>query len=55
MTGTAPCSERVRAAIAKRKARFSRQLSDPALEHFGHDAEREVLAFWNVDLRGPER
>ena len=22
--------------------------------HFGHDAVREVLAFWNVDLTEPE-
>ena len=52
--GTASYSERVRAAIAKRKARFRQQLADPALEHFGHDAVREVLAFWNVDLTAPE-
>jgi hypothetical protein len=52
--GTAPYSERVRAAIAKRKARFRQQLADPSLEHFGHDAVRDVLAFWNVDLTAPE-
>jgi len=50
--GTAPYSERVRASVAKRKAKLRQQLTDETLEHYGHDAVRSVLAFWKVDLSG---
>ena len=50
--GTAPYSERVRASVAKRKAKLRQQLTDETLEHYGHDAVRSVLAFWKVDLNG---
>jgi hypothetical protein len=48
--GTAPYSERVRNSIARRKTRLRQQLGDTTLEHYGHDAVREVLKSWNVDL-----
>jgi hypothetical protein len=48
--GTADYSDRVRNSIAKRKDKLRQQLADPELEHYGHDAVRQVLAFWKVDL-----
>jgi hypothetical protein len=48
--GTAPFSDRVQASIAKRKSRIRSQLTDSALQHYGHDTVREVLKFWNVSL-----
>jgi hypothetical protein len=48
---TAPYSERVRKSIIKRKAKLRRLLADDTLEHYGHDAVREVLTFWKVDLK----
>ncbi len=48
--GTAPYSERVEYSITKRKAKLQRQLADKALKHYGHDAVREVLAYWKVHL-----
>jgi hypothetical protein len=48
--GTAPFSPRVQAAIAKQKAKLRQQLKDESLKHYEHDAVREVLAFWKVNL-----
>jgi hypothetical protein len=48
--GTAPCTERVQASIERRKAKLREQIADSALEHYGHDVVRDVLAFWKVQL-----
>jgi hypothetical protein len=48
--GTAPYSDRVKASIQKRKAKFCELLANSGLEYYGHDDVREVLAFWKVVL-----
>jgi hypothetical protein len=48
--GTAPFSEKVAAAIKKRKSELERLLDAPNLEHFPRDEVTAVLKFWNVML-----
>jgi hypothetical protein len=48
--GTAPFSERVQSAVARRKARIRAQLEDDSLRHYDRHAVRGVLEFWGVDL-----
>ena len=48
--GTAPYSECVKGAVAKRKDKLRKQLADETLEYYPRDDVREVLRFWNVDL-----
>lgn len=47
---TAPFSEAVRQAVAKRKATIKRMLNDDKLIRYPGAEVREVLAFWKVEL-----
>lgn len=48
--GTAPCSQRVVAAIAKRKAELKAALNSDAFHHYPREQVRSVLSFWRVQL-----
>lgn len=50
--GTAPFSDRVRKAIAKRKAEIQKALADTSLAHYPRDEVQAVLAFWGIELNG---
>ncbi|MEH2539185.1 hypothetical protein [Bradyrhizobium sp. AZCC 1699] len=48
--GTAPFTERVQLAIAKRKAKITSDLKNAAYIHYPKSEVERVLKFWNVDL-----
>jgi hypothetical protein len=48
--GTAPYSDRVQGAIARRKAEIREMLDDATLVNYPRDEVREVLAFWKIEV-----